>query len=117
MFFHIKWGKEEGAKTLTFNANCRNILIIDKIRELTGYMDVSMMDIATEDGGLIGLSNALESKASELITPRETYVLVQVNKTSTDGENEEISYISLYEPTEGSLEIKEGGGKDKKKKK
>ncbi|KAK2140075.1 hypothetical protein LSH36_1492g00003 [Paralvinella palmiformis] len=88
MFFTVRYGNNNRE---IFNANCRNVLLLQHIKEKCNCSETETVDISDEYGVVKNLHQHLLDYASEFVQDRENVVLVRVVRGTEDG----IHYVPL----------------------
>lgn len=90
MFITVKYGDHEEA---LFNPNCRILHLLEDIRRRCNCPENVVIDLSDLRGAVKNLTDHQSSNASEFLNERETFILVRVEKNTTEGRD-----FPLYTP-------------------
>ncbi|XP_067910428.1 uncharacterized protein CXorf65-like isoform X1 [Heterodontus francisci] len=80
MFITVLYGDNEHA---LFNSYCKTQVLLDCIKQNCCYETEAEVDLADESGQVKNLLQNQHSYASEILTEREVYILLGVNKSAS----------------------------------
>ncbi|XP_017329020.1 uncharacterized protein CXorf65 homolog isoform X1 [Ictalurus punctatus] len=86
MFVYIKHGDNE---QFLVNTNCSIICLLQYVRSKLKLTDTDLVDLCDERGALLSLSGHRQGYASQILTPRKTYIICTINRSS------EGAYVSI----------------------
>uniref|UniRef100_UPI00398ECE08 uncharacterized protein CXorf65-like n=1 Tax=Pristiophorus japonicus TaxID=55135 RepID=UPI00398ECE08 len=81
MFITVLYGDNEHA---LFNTYCKTQILLDCIKQNCHYETEAEVDLADESGQVKNLLQNKHCYASEILTEREVYILLGVNKPAND---------------------------------
>ncbi|XP_041377638.1 uncharacterized protein LOC121390008 [Gigantopelta aegis] len=101
-FIVVKYGDDQEA---LFNPWCSTQTLVDWIRRKCECPKDVVIDLVDLDGQVKNLSGSSEEYANELVTGRETYILIHVEKAD-NGPNRYIPLLNNIEKINPELMIK-----------
>jgi len=101
-FIIVKYGDNREA---LFNPWCSSYTLMEWIRRKCNCDDDITLDLVDLEGQVKNLSTRSKEYASEVVTPRETYILIRVEKYS-DGKHHYTSLLDNLEEVNPDLMVK-----------
>ncbi|XP_054759004.2 uncharacterized protein CXorf65 homolog [Lytechinus pictus] len=94
MFITVRYGDD---KSELFNPNCRNVILLDNIRERCNCDEDDVIDLSDENGSVANLPGHLDDYGKNFLSDRGSFILVRVERDGDEGDDDRITYIPLLQ--------------------
>ncbi|XP_071491175.1 uncharacterized protein [Diadema setosum] len=121
MFITVRFGDD---RSELFNPNCRNVILLDNIRERCNCDDDDVIDLSDEHGSIANLPGHLDDYGKNFLADRGSFILVRVERETEEGDDDRVTYIPLLHGMDNDKDFlsrlnpkpsKGGGGKGRRK--
>ncbi|PVD32780.1 hypothetical protein C0Q70_08226 [Pomacea canaliculata] len=102
-FIIVKYGDNEEA---IFNPWCSTHTLLEWIRRKCKCDDSIVLDLVDLEGQIKNLSTGADDYACDYVTPRETYILIRVDKQGDNGPNRYVSLLNNLDQFSPDLMVK-----------
>ncbi|XP_072030219.1 uncharacterized protein CXorf65-like [Amphiura filiformis] len=102
MFITVRFGDDCSEM---FNPNCKNIILLNNIKQRCKCNDQDVVDLSDESGSVAHLPSHLQEYGKNYLADRGTFILVRVETKLDEGNEVRVTYVPLLNGMDSNKEF------------
>lgn len=101
MFITVRYGDDQ---SVLFNSDCRNIILLNNIKQRCKCVDENVVDLSDESGSVVNLSSHLHEYGKNYLMDKGSFILIRVETKMDDNGDIKTTYTPLLDGMESNKE-------------